>query len=243
MSSSSTLPNKYFNRLQVNRLQAINSTINDLIANLDTILQKLINEFNNSGVLNSTQILHLDTLTNELDVSKNIKIGNKILPAINTISCFVKLTINKINKIDDDTFLILLKDNYDVTMYTTYTKQNRIFNNNFFKVEEIKECSEYMIKDGTNCVASFNNDEFIYLINIVDGHFQNNGVGLVGYIIKPLKNLKTGEIFNKGYFPIDLKNVNCNININKSIFNCIKFKKQKNNYYAVRGPDNGAPFA
>ena len=42
MSSSSTLPNKYFNRLQVNRLQAQNSYIinNDKISFLYSLLFK-----------------------------------------------------------------------------------------------------------------------------------------------------------------------------------------------------------
>ena len=139
----------------------------------------------------------------------------------------------EIKKQNDNLYFITFEDNYNVIMYTNYTKQDRIFNQNF-KINQIKDCSQYMIKNGTNCILSFNNEQYIYIVNIIDGHIKFGQY--VGYYIKPLINLKSQENFETFVFkdpdylqnnlnhilnfPTDITDFECNININKSIYNC-----------------------
>lgn len=235
MSSSGLLKSTFLKTAIFNKLQTLNLGIISTTNLLKSILLQQINIFNNSGVKNCTQSAHVNTETGEFDVIKEVKIGNKEVTAVNTISCFVRTTGKKLEKIDNDTYLLSLKNDYDVTMYTTYTKQNRVFNQNF-KVEDIKDCSEYMIKNGTNCILSLDKEKYIFLVNVIDGHFINKENDLVGYKIKPLINLTTKQGFNTVSFknedhmkdelnhdvemPLLDEEFSCTVNINKSIFNC-----------------------
>lgn len=140
-----------------------------------------------------------------------------------------------IKKINDNLYFMTLVDNYEVMMYTTYSNETRIFNETF-KLSNIQDCSQYMVKNGTNCILSFNNEQYIFLVSIIDGNIKldedkNEINGLesredfnykyVGYYIKPLINLKSEEkLRNTKYFrdyDYIVNNLNHNINFPNDI--------------------------
>ncbi len=226
MGSNSLLDNRYLNNKIFNKISIANFATFNYIK---TFIHENVHKLHKLNIKNNKQNMNFDSNTNNLDVYKEFNIDNQRFMAINTINCFVKTSLHLIEKSEHDTYKIYIKDDYNVTMYTTYTKQQRVYNRSY-KVDDITECSNYMVKNGTNAVLSFNNSEFVFLVNIIDGHLKSDDNELVAYIIKPYKNLKisndtdTSRFENENYFqndlelPLDLKNVNCNVNINKSIY-------------------------
>ena len=196
--SKSLLSNKYFNKLSVNKLSVNKLSIKDSVNSLKTIIENNIIRFGNLNISFNKQVLHLSKVTpNELDIMTNFTINNENFIALNNNNIYCKFNIIALQLINNDNYKIIIKNNYDYVLYTTYTKENRSIYYNNIKLDKIKDCARFMIETKTVAVLNYNNNS--YLVQGLNGHEHTDDTKeFVEYEIKFLYDLNNlGVKFDK----------------------------------------------
>ena len=234
MSSSSTLPNKYFNRLQANRLQALNSKINDNLLNISNkniSLDDLINDFSRDELILVSQIClnkikKLYSKSNQFsNFDKILLYDNEIL--LPTYRNIVNLYVNDIKKINDYVYTIDIdKNSIKSITHNDFIENGLILstqvNYDSEKDESKKDFHNFCVNSGLNgpgvieiytnnkaytaVVKKFNSYDNIEF-SFIDTHKNINQANIY-YNNKDI-NIDTSDFINK----------NIHLSIPKSIYN------------------------
>ena len=217
--SKSLLNNKYFNKLSVNKLKVNILSIRDSVDSLKTIIENNINRFGNLNISFNKQVLHLSKGTPyEIDIMTNFTINNEEFIALNNNNIYCKFSIISL-QLNNDNYKIIIKNNYDYVLYTTYTEENRSLYYNNIKLDKIKDCTRFMIETKTVVVLNYNNKS--YLVQLLNGHEHTDDTKeFVEYEIKFLYDLNNLDVKFDKPETFENKNYLASAFLSRSFYNC-----------------------
>ena len=153
---------------------------------------------------------------NELDISRNINIDGTDLTLINTYEYSVKAELLKIERINNNTFRLTVKEQLtDVIINTTYSKEYREYKSGNILINSILKCSGYCVEGGVPAILFIEGK--LFRILFIEGHIKNDN-GSFSYIVELISD-------NLSEFIAISNNLSESITIlirgNKSLFNSI----------------------
>lgn len=219
-SSNSLLSNKYFDKLKVNKLKVNKLFVKNSFDSVKSFIGNSINRFGNLNINFNKQVLHLSEATPQnLDIMTNFTIQDQEFIALNNNNIYCKIILTKLEELNNGNHKLIIKNNYDYVLYTTYTKEKRSLSFKNIKLDKIKDCANFMIDTNTLGVLNYNNKS--YLIQLLDGHEHTDDTKeFVEYTIKflyDLNNLDT--IFDKPEI-FENENYSGSIVLSRSFYNC-----------------------